>query len=428
MPSPHRILVFPCGSEIGLEIHRSLRYSTHFQLIGASSVDDHGRFVFDDYIGDLPMHDAPAFADQLEKIVVEHQIDAIYPTMDAVAETLVSLGSRLDCRVIGSNLRATSLCASKNATYDLLQGSIPLPQRYTSPELATQYPLFIKPDRGYGARNSQWARTPTAANEFLSRHSGQAMLLLEYLPGKEWTVDCFSDRHGILRFHAARGRDRISNGISVRTSPSNDFTAAFADWAQRIHDAILPRGAWFFQAREDASGQPRLLEVASRLGGSSGLFRCMGVNFALLSAFDAFDQDVHIAPNHYQITLDRALDNRYRIDGLHYTHVYVDLDDCLLLRGAINHQLVGFLYKTISEGKGVTLLTRHARSLTSTLRKLRIEALFDRVIHLTGGEQKSDHIDHTAAIFIDDSFAERQDVAERLNIPVFAPDMVEALL
>jgi hypothetical protein len=34
------VLVFPCGSEIGLEIHKSLSYSTHFTLVGGSSVDD----------------------------------------------------------------------------------------------------------------------------------------------------------------------------------------------------------------------------------------------------------------------------------------------------------------------------------------------------------------------------------------------------
>lgn len=54
--------------------------------------------------------------------------------------------------------------------------------------------------------------------------------------------------------------------------------------------------------------------------------------------------------------------------------------------------------------------------------------MFDRVIHLGAEEKKSDHIDCQDAIFIDDSFAERQDVARRKKIPVFAPDMVEALL
>lgn len=48
------ILVFPCGSEIALELHRSLKFSRHITLFGANSVDDHGKFVFENYIGGLP--------------------------------------------------------------------------------------------------------------------------------------------------------------------------------------------------------------------------------------------------------------------------------------------------------------------------------------------------------------------------------------
>ena len=59
------ILVFPCGSEVALEIHRSLRYSSHFNLIGASSVDDHGRFVFESYIDGLPFFTDEGFIEHL---------------------------------------------------------------------------------------------------------------------------------------------------------------------------------------------------------------------------------------------------------------------------------------------------------------------------------------------------------------------------
>jgi len=422
-----RIFVFPCGSEIGLEIHRAMSYSAHFALVGGSSVDDHGRFVYEEYLGGLPFHDSPDFADRIATIVREHRIDAIYPTMDAVAETLQDLAGRLGILVIGSNARATALCASKQATYALLAGLIPTPARYPSLESIGDYPVFIKPDRGYGARNCLLANTREAAEAFLAGQRIGAMLLLEYLPGKEWTVDCFTDRHGRLRFHGVRQRSRISNGISVNTSPSTQFAAEFQNWAETINAALKPRGAWFFQAREDAAGQPKLLEVAARLGGSSGLFRCQGVNFALLSAFDAFGHDVDIERNAYAIELDRALDNRYRI-GVDYTHVFVDLDDCLLIHGRLNHQLVGFLYKAVSAGKHLTLLTRHRRAPDETLRALRIRELFDRVIHITDGSPKSAHIDEERAIFIDDSFAERREVAHRHRVPTFSPDMVECLL
>jgi len=422
-----RILVFPCGSEIGLEIHRSMRFSSHFDLVGGSSVDDHGRFVFEEHIGGLPFHDAADFAERIIAAVRDYRIDAIYPTMDAVAETLQNLAGRIGCRVIGSDPRATAICASKTAMYDALDGLVPMPQRYASLDAVPSYPIFIKPDRGYSARNTTQAATPEDARAFLASRRADHMLLFEYLPGKEWTVDCFSDRHGALRFHAARGRNRISNGISVHTSPSDDHRAEFDSWARTINATLRPRGAWFFQAKQSASGRPVMMEVAARLGGSSSLFRGLGVNFALLSAFDAFDQDVSIAPNAYPIELDRALDNRYKID-IGYGHVFVDLDDCVLVRGRVNHQLIAFLFSAVAQGKGLTLLTRHHRDPQETLQQHRIAELFDRVIHLTHGERKSDYIDHADAIFIDDSFAERQNVSENAGIPVFAPDMVEALL
>ena len=82
------ILVFPCGSEIALEVYRSVKDSAHFNLIGASSVSDHGKFVFKDYIGGLPFITDEKFITEIKKIVDKRQIDAIYPAMDAVIEIL----------------------------------------------------------------------------------------------------------------------------------------------------------------------------------------------------------------------------------------------------------------------------------------------------------------------------------------------------
>ncbi|CDM24594.1 ATP-grasp enzyme-like protein [Castellaniella defragrans 65Phen] len=421
-----RILVFPCGSEIGLEIHRALCYSTHFELIGASSADDHGRFVYDNYVGGLPFHDSPDFAPRLAEIIQTHRIDALYPTMDAVAETLQDLAERLGVRVIGSPAAVTRICASKTLTYDTLDGLVPIPARYPDLAAVPAYPVFIKPDRGYGSRHAARADDAAGAAALLARQPGRDMLILEYLPGREWTVDCFSDRHGVLLFHAVRGRDRISNGISVHTSPSADFAGLFTDWASAINEKLRPRGAWFFQAKLDGAGQPKLLEVAARFAGSSALQRGLGVNLPLLSAFDAFDWPVSVAANDYPIELDRALENRFRIQ-LDYRHVYVDLDDCLLVRGRLNTALIAFLYKAIDGGCTITLLTRHADDPRETLRRVRLGAIFDRIIHITDGSPKSTHIDLLPAIFIDDSFRERDAVARHLGIPVFAPDMIEAL-
>lgn len=404
-----RILVFPCGSEVGLEIHQSMRHSTHFELIGASSLDDHGRFVYQHYIGDVPMHTHPDFASALQTIIREQRIDAIFPTMDAVAETLHGLAEQLGVRVIGSNAATSAICASKSKTYAALKHRIPVPTTYHSLDEIEQYPVFLKPDKGYGSRGTVRANDRATVEHALSQNS--SLLIQEFLPGAEFTIDCFSDRHGQLRFHGPRTRSRIKAGISVHTRPTRQFAEEFAQWAEQINQTLKPRGAWFFQAKQAIDGQPKLLEVAARLAGSSALFRIKGVNFALLSCFDAFEQDVEILLNDFEVELDRALCNRYKLD-IEYTHVYVDLDDCLIVDGKVNYELVAFLYKAIDEGKHICLITRHRGDLQATLENYRLAQIFDEIVHVTDGRPKSDFMTAEKAVFIDDSFAERTQVTQ----------------
>lgn len=421
------ILVFPCGSEVALEIHRSLRYSAHFNLVGASSVDDHGRFVFKNYISNLPFYDDKNFIEFLSEVIREHKIDAIYPAMDSVAKLLKKHEEELGCIVIGSNYEVTETVSSKNMTYKLLSNVIPCPKWVIDLKDVSLYPVFLKPDQGYGSRNIKLAHSKLEAENFIENKK-EKYVYCEYLPGKEYTIDCFSDRKGNLLFSGSRERVRVSNGISVSTYAAKEHNVIFKEIAEKINSTLLPRGAWFFQMKENDKGQPTLLEVAARLGGSSSYFRAKGVNFAMLSAFDAFEYDVAVHTNDYDVELDRALDNKYKID-IEYQTIYVDFDDCILINDKINTKLVGFLYQSINDNIRIVLLTRHSGNIIEKLESLKISPIFDEIIHLRLEELKSDFIKkETQPIFIDDSYAERLDVSLNLNIPVFSPDMIEALL
>jgi hypothetical protein len=422
-----RILVFPCGSEIGLEIYRALRYSSHFELVGASSGEDHGRFVYEDYVDGLPDHQHPDFPEALNVVVRERGIEAVYPATDAVAETLASWSAQYGVSVVGSSSEVAEICASKMATYSALEGVVPIPRIYRGLQDVNVFPVFIKPDRGHSSINTFRAFDLDSAVSFLTNARNQNMLILEDLPGDEWTVDCFSDRHGKLRYNAARQRKRVRSGISTRTEWSTAHEGLFGDWALAINETLQPQGAWFFQAKESVEGDPKLLEVAARPAGSSALSRCQGVNLPLLSVFDAMGVDVTITRNSYSLELDRALGNRYRL-SLEYDHVFVDLDDCLIIRGELNLNLVRFLFQSVASGKMLTLLTRHPGNPEVTLSGFRLGDLFDRIICLSSRlDRKSDHIDSLSAIFIDDSYAEREEVNRVHGISVFSPDMVEAL-
>lgn len=424
MEKKFKILVFPCGSEIGLEIHRSLKFSAHIELYGASSVEDHGAFVFDNYIGGLPFFDHSNFIQEVNKIVKKYQIDAIYPAMDGVMSELGKNANHLECKIIGSLPKTSAICLSKKKTYEYLEGLIDLAGIYPSLAEVSQFPIFMKPDVGYGSRGAKTIHNFTQGEQHLEAFPSS--IILENLPGKEYTIDCFTNINGDLLFTGGRQRNRIQNGISVNTFPVFE-NEQFQIIAQKINEAMEFQGAWFFQLKEDACGKLKLLEVASRLGGSSSLYRNLGVNFALLSIFDAFGLPVEILLNEYAIEMDRALNNKFKVE-IKYDTVYVDFDDCLILGKKVNTQLISFLFQALNEKVCLVLITRHAFEINESLKKYRLTGMFDEIIHITNNDPKFLFMKEKDAIFIDDSFVERKAVHNKLKIPVFSPDAIESLM
>lgn len=426
MPLKKNILVFPCGSEIALDIYSSVRYSTYFNLIGANSVDDHGQYVYEDYIDGIPFVNDPAFIPTLSKIVKERNIDAIYPAMDIVITMTKQYEEELGCKVIAPPVETTEICLSKKLTYECLHGVVNIPKVYDPQNIPNEeFPVFAKPIVGYSAKGTMKLNSQKEVANYLE--SKENMLVVEYLPGEEFTVDCFTDKEGMLLFSGARKRNRVSNGISVNTFFAEDQTE-FNVFAQKINAKIKLRGAWFYQVKRNKDGNLTLLEIAARLGGSSLLSRAVGVNFALLTLFDAFDYKVCVFKNDYHVILDRALESKYKID-VNFDSVYCDYDDCLILdKKTVNVELVKFLYKCLNEKKKIYLLSKHEHTdLSEELRYFRLDHLFDEIIHIEPTSNKADYISSPKAIFIDDSNAERLNIKNKLNIPVFAPEMIDVL-
>jgi hypothetical protein len=239
-------------------------------------------------------------------------------------------------------------------------------------------------------------------------------------------VDCYTNAKGQLRFAGARLRNRVFNGISVNTTPIND--PALQETALAINEVFNLKGPWFFQMKQDAADTYKLLEVAPRIASSMALYRNLGINFPQLAYYAAKGIDCELLELKHPIVLDRALDNRFKIN-LAYDEIYFDFDDCLYLaNGTLDPQAMALVIKARNEGKKLTMLTKHEGNLSALLDKLGIAALFHQVVHIAPDKKKSDFITNNFAIFIDNSFKERHDVFTVKNIPVFAPDAIESLI
>ena len=73
------VLVFPAGSEIGLEINNALKYSKHFKVYGLTSTPNHSEYVFSNCITGVPYFDSPDFIEKLNEVIKEYEIDYIFP-------------------------------------------------------------------------------------------------------------------------------------------------------------------------------------------------------------------------------------------------------------------------------------------------------------------------------------------------------------
>ncbi|WP_294447929.1 ATP-grasp domain-containing protein [uncultured Mailhella sp.] len=419
-----KVLVFPCGSEIGLEINRSLADSTHFELYGASSVDDHGLYVYRNYVGGLPNISDDDCIDRINDVIDRYGIDFLFPAHDSAVLSFARNAEKLHAVVVTSPLETCEICRSKLKTYARLSGVVPVPAVYEKGADLT-FPLFAKPDVGQGSRGAHKITTQKEYDYFVADTDG--LVLSEFLPGAEFTVDCFTDRHGHLLFCKGRRRARISNGISVHAVPVDH--PGFRTIAESINNSMTFRGMWFFQVKERANGELVLMEIAPRIAGTMGLFRGAGVNFAQLSLFDAMNYDVDVFMNECRIENDRALYACYKTD-IDYDTIYIDFDDTITSHGKVNPDVMRLLYQARNQNKHIIIISRHTSNIQESMRNYCIDMnLFDDIIIIDDkSTKKSSFIKTRHSIFIDDSFAERKDVFNNCGIPVFSVDAIEVLI
>jgi hypothetical protein len=421
--SKRNVLVFPAGTEIGLEINNSLKHCKEVGLFGAGQdISNHARFAYREY-HTIPSIRESGWLQALINLVKRMQIDYIFPAYDDVIVALSQTGDTIPAVIISSPAWTCEICRSKSETYRFLGNKVRVPKIYTGPKEVDVFPVFLKPDRGQGSQGTRIVECPKDLSE-AERSISSESLICEYLPGEEYTVDCFSDRARGLLFAGARTRRRTRNGISMNTVTVHLPEAHSI--AKIIGETLAMRGAWFFQLKRAPNGELVLLEVAPRIAGSMASHRVMGVNFPLLSIFEHERLPINILANPGRIELDRALCNRYRHE-MQFSTLYIDLDDTLLLDGQINLPSIKLIFQCINQGKRVQLITRHRGDLAQMLEKYRLQSLFDEVIHVPESGAKSEYITERDAIFVDDSFSERLEVSRNCQIPTLDSSMLELL-
>lgn len=431
MSNRKKVLIFPCGSEGALEIYDSLKYNLRIEIYGASGKKNFTDFIYQDkmfFYGDQRLYIThPDFETAFSALLSSFNIDFVIPTFDDVAVKLAEMSDRLPAQIITSPYETAVIAGDKQLMYQNLREFNFVPKVYSSIDEVKTYPVFVKPAIGCGSRGVQLANSESELKEILEKNSDRH-LICEYLPGEEITVDCFTDRHGELRFVGPRLRERVCNGMTYR-GRNIALTDEIQKIASCINQKMTFRGAWFFQAKRDASGTLKLLEFSVRQSTNSSLYSRLGINFSVLSLYDAMDMDITVLCNNFSLRQERRICAFYKID-IEFDTVYIDFDDTLTTHDKVNTSMMRLVYQFVNSGKHIILISRHMEGdLYECMKNFKIfPELFDEIIWIRDDTPKANYIRPDRSIFIDNYYNELLDVHQKHGIPVFNVDAADCLI
>ena len=420
-----KVMIFGGGGYNQILVYFCLKNSLLFHPIMGCSYDNHSTFISNDAIIDLPYTNDEHFVEKINAVIDEQDIQFIIPCHDSAALTFMEHEKEFHAKIVCSPLKTTQLCRYKSQTYEALQGTDIIPSIYTYDSPC--FPLFAKDDVGQGGRNAHIIHNEDDLKKI--REDGIDYVLCEYLPGNEITIDCFTDRHGALRFVQPRTRSRLINGISAH-SETIEYTEEIKHIIEIITSRITFRGYWFVQCKQDKNGKYKLMEISTRFAGTFDLSKSLDVNLPLLALCDFSEMEIGITPNHYRIQLDKTYIDRYKID-YEYKRVYLDFDDTLVFnREKYNTEAMRFVYQCLNKGIAIVLLTKHAYDIHETMKKIHLnEDIFESIIEVPANHMKYEYINNEIpSIFIDNAYAERAAVKKHTDIPTFDVSNFDCLI
>ena len=163
-----------------------------------------------------PINDEESFLSWFVETIKMLDIKLYLPTLskefELVARNADWLGRQTDCYFIVSPEKAIRLFKDKSVYYPILRSAgIDVPRIVTSPDDAV-FPLFYKETSSSGSHNAHVKRTTAELQSALVEQAG---MCIEYIEGREVTVDCFVSPEGQLLSFNIRIREKTLGGMVV---------------------------------------------------------------------------------------------------------------------------------------------------------------------------------------------------------------------
>ncbi len=276
-----------------------------------------GKFLISDFV-QVPSGDDPSFSETILNICREKKVNVVLPL---VTRELIPLARRREgfakegITILVSSEQAIEIANNKALCYSFLEKKgIELPGFYivrtveefihAAFELGHPQKAFcFKPSVSNGSRGFRivsdsldeseqlFFQKPYNVNityahalKILSSKQFPELLVSEYMPGEEYSVDCLAD-NGKAILVVPRSRKKMINGISVQGEFVRD--EKIIAYSKSIIEAIGLHGNIGIQVKYDDNGNPLLVEINPRVQGTIVSALGAGINLPLLAVKQA---------------------------------------------------------------------------------------------------------------------------------------------
>ena len=313
------ILMTGAGAPGAAGIIQCLRQDSDMRILGVdANAAASGQWLTDTFYT-IPDAEHPDCIPTILQLAIQNDIQVILPLVTKelqhfahYADEFKSAGVKLLC----SSAQAPGIANDKATLYQhLLQHGISVPSfqvvnSLSQFEVAMQdlgyphLPVCFKPSVSNGSRGFRIIKEDIDELDLLFRHKPNQvyisaeriveilasgtwpeLLVCEYLPGDEYSIDCIV-MPGKAHVIVPRKRTRITQGIS--TAGVFEHHIQIIDYCQQILDAIPGLyGNIGIQVKMDTEHKPQILEINPRVQGTIVAGLGAGMNLPLISVYAA---------------------------------------------------------------------------------------------------------------------------------------------
>ncbi|AIY85720.1 hypothetical protein LA10_09699 [Thermotoga neapolitana LA10] len=234
-----KILIGSCGGLTGLYLAKVLRkmdIGERFEIYGFDiTTKVPTKFFLDKLFVISRSSEEKEFIDQLIEILNKERIDIYIPVHSeecrVVSKYQTEILKRSRSKFMISPYETFKMLDNKANAYKILKGiGLKTPKIYTSYHDVDEFPVVVKPAVGSGSRGFFICRNREELE--LATTIYRDALIMEYIDGKEYTVDAFFNKKGELVTYNQRIRIKTLGGAAVISE--NDFSIDVRDQIEKI--------------------------------------------------------------------------------------------------------------------------------------------------------------------------------------------------